>query len=77
MATGGDTFVSNMLNHCGLKNVFEKKSRYPLIPHSKLSSVNCQLLLLSSEPYPFKQEDADELRFFFPGAKIILVDGER
>lgn len=41
-----------------------------------LSTENCQLLLLSSEPYPFKQKHLDELQTLLPFSKIILVDGE-
>lgn len=40
------------------------------------SSVPCQLLLLSSEPYPFKQKHIDELHTLLPFTKIMLVDGE-
>lgn len=37
---------------------------------------NCQLLLLSSEPYPFKQKHLEELQPLLPATKIILADGE-
>jgi hypothetical protein len=37
---------------------------------------NCQLLLLSSEPYPFKQKHMQELQTLLPFTKIMLVDGE-
>ena len=44
---------------------------------SQLSSLrNCQLLLLSSEPYPFKKQHLDELQILLPFTKIMLVDGE-
>jgi ABC-type Fe3+-hydroxamate transport system substrate-binding protein len=76
MSVGGDTFISDMMNRCGFNNVFEKKSRYPELSIHQLPSIDCQLLLLSSEPYPFQQKDAEELRAFFPGTKIVLVNGE-
>ncbi len=38
--------------------------------------MQCELLLLSSEPYPFKQKHIDELQQQLPDTKIILVDGE-
>lgn len=41
-----------------------------------LSSNKCQLLLLSSEPYPFGQKHVEELQPQLPGCKIVLVDGE-
>jgi len=40
------------------------------------STALCQLLLLSSEPYPFKQKHIDELQSLLPNCKILLVDGE-
>lgn len=76
MTIGGDTFISNMLSKCGLKNVFENLKRYPEISIEQIASVNPQLILLSSEPYPFKEKHVEELRPFFDKAKIFLVDGE-
>ncbi len=40
------------------------------------STAGCELLLLSSEPYPFKQKHIDELQLLLPNCKILLVDGE-
>jgi hypothetical protein len=37
---------------------------------------DCQLLLLSSEPFPFKQKHIDEIQPQLPDTKIILIDGE-
>jgi len=33
-------------------------------------------VFLSSEPYPFKEEDIAEIQKLCPDSKIILVDGE-
>ncbi len=76
MAAGGDTFINDMLLKCGFNNIFSDKLRYPEIKISELSTVNCQLLLLSSEPYPFEQKHIDELSVQLPGTQIMLVDGE-
>lgn len=76
MAAGGDTFINDMLSRCGFENVFANKSRYPKITVSELQTANCQLLLLSSEPYPFKQKHINELEALLPNTRIILVDGE-
>ncbi len=73
---GSDTFIHDMLNKCGLQNVFEHLKRYPEISIEQLSSMNPQLILLSSEPYPFKEKHVEELQPHFSNAKIILVDGE-
>jgi ABC-type Fe3+-hydroxamate transport system substrate-binding protein len=76
MTIGGDTFINDMMQYCGLKNIFENQSRYPEITIDDLAKSNCELILLSSEPYPFKQKHIDELRQSLPGKKIILADGE-
>ena len=76
MTIGGDTFISDMMKVCGMKNMFEKEKRYPEITINDLSNGNCELLLLSSEPYPFKQKHLQELQLQLPSAKILLVDGE-
>ena len=76
MTIGGDTFISNMLETAGLMNVFSNQTRYPEITVSQLRTTNCELILLSSEPYPFEQKHIDELQRELPGIKIILVDGE-
>ncbi len=76
MTIGGDTFISNMLEQAGLINVYSNQKRYPEILLSELKNTVCELILLSSEPYPFKQKDIDELRKELPGKKIMLADGE-
>jgi ABC-type Fe3+-hydroxamate transport system substrate-binding protein len=76
MTVGGDTFINDVLTKAGFKNIFAHKKRYPEVNIADLSIANCQLLLLSSEPYPFKQKHIDELQKQLPGTKIILVNGE-
>jgi ABC-type Fe3+-hydroxamate transport system substrate-binding protein len=76
MTVGGDTFINQMLKYAGFKNIFENKTRYPIVQVSELAALNCELLLLSSEPYPFKQKHIDELKNLLPFTKILLVDGE-
>ncbi|GAB2814023.1 TroA family protein [Ferruginibacter profundus] len=76
MAAGGNTFINDILSKAGLKNIFEEDNRYPEVTTDELKTKNCQLVLLSSEPYPFKQKHIDELQQHLPGTKIILADGE-
>ena len=76
MTIGGDTFINDMLTHCGFENVFAAKTRYPEINIAELPTANCQLLLLSSEPYPFKQKHITEIQAYLPDTKILLADGE-
>jgi len=76
MTAGGDTFISDMLSRCGFQNIIKDQKRYPEINIEELKALDCELLLLSSEPYPFKQKHIDELQEQLPACKIVLVDGE-
>lgn len=76
MTVGGDTFIHSMMEAAGFENIFASKQRYPEISIDDLLIANCQLLLLSSEPFPFKQKHIDELQPLLPATNIVLVDGE-
>ncbi|HMN06587.1 MAG TPA: helical backbone metal receptor [Flavobacteriales bacterium] len=77
MAVGSGTFIHDMLERCGLINVFADKDRYPVLsdPPGGFPSTT-ELVLLSSEPFPFKEVHAEELRLLLPGARCLCVDGE-
>jgi ABC-type Fe3+-hydroxamate transport system substrate-binding protein len=75
MVAGRNTFIDDLLRKIGLQNVIAAQ-RYPSIALSDLNALNCRLLLLSSEPYPFKQKHIDEIKTVLPNTKIMLVDGE-
>lgn len=75
MAAGGDTFINTMMNHCGFNNVISEKSRYPEISEEQMHTLNPEVVLLSSEPYPFSEKHLQEMRTLFSSSKIILVDG--
>lgn len=74
MTIGNDTFIHDMLTRCGFINIFGNTTRYPAIDTWQLTG--CDLLLLSSEPFPFQQKHIDELQAHLPNTKIVLVDGE-
>jgi len=76
MAAGGDTFINDMMQYCGFENIFLDKHRYPQINIEQLNETGCMVLLLSSEPFPFKEKHIDALQSLLPGVKILLVDGE-
>jgi ABC-type Fe3+-hydroxamate transport system substrate-binding protein len=75
MAAGKNTFIDCMLSKLGLINAVER-SRYPELSDLEIKQINPDLILLSSEPYPFKESHGDALRALCPNAKIVLVDGE-
>lgn len=76
MVAGGETFINDMMQYAGLENIFQDLPRYPETTVDDLKQMNCDYVLLSSEPYPFKQKHIDELQPLLPATKIILVDGE-
>jgi ABC-type Fe3+-hydroxamate transport system substrate-binding protein len=76
MTIGCDTFINDILTRCGLINAFHNTKRYPAISIEQMQTEKCKLILLSSEPYPFKQKHIDELQQHLPKTKIILTDGE-
>lgn len=80
MTVGGDTFIHSMLEFAGFENIFKDNLRYPILTLADLVLSGCQLLLLSSEPFPFKHKHVDEWRQALSrvglyDTKIILVDG--
>lgn len=77
MAAGRDTFINDMLTRCGFDNItMEQISRYPELTDEWLKTNDPEVILLSSEPYPFKEKHIDELQHLCPNAVIQLVDGE-
>ena len=76
MSVGADTFIHEMMNRAGFNNVFGDWTRYPQLTEEQLKMTKCELILLPSEPFPFKQKHIDTIQPLFPKAKIVLVDGE-
>lgn len=76
MAAGGGTFIGDLLRRLGLANVFGERSRYPEVTAADLATAAPAVILLSSEPYPFKPAHAAELAAVLPQARIVPVDGE-
>jgi ABC-type Fe3+-hydroxamate transport system substrate-binding protein len=76
MWAGGDTFIHDVLDKCGLKNVLAEVPRYPEVSLTALAGYNPEVVLLSSEPYPFKDVHIAEVKALLPHAEVILVDGE-
>ena len=72
MTVGRDTFIHHMLELNNFENVFQDLDRYPGIDINTLPDVD--VLLLSSEPYPFKTKHLKEIPL--PIDKIKFVNGE-
>ncbi len=76
MTIGKDTYIHDMLKLTGYENIFGEQTRYPSFTLAELKERNPEIILLSSEPFPFKQKHIDELKLSFPNTPIQLVDGE-
>lgn len=77
MAAGRATFIGDLLSRIGLENAIEDPvSRYPELSMEKIKDLKPDVILLSSEPYPFKKKHILELQEEIPHANSILVDGE-
>ncbi|HOZ52953.1 MAG TPA: helical backbone metal receptor [Chitinophagaceae bacterium] len=75
MVAGKTTFIDSMLTEAGFNNCVDK-SRYPILSMNDITELNPEVILLSSEPYPFKQKHIDEFQNILPSCKLFLVDGE-
>ena len=75
MAAGKNTFIDTMLSKIGLMNCVAEE-RYPNLSMEEIKKLAPELILLSSEPFPFKEKHIQELQQVLPTTRIILVDGE-
>ncbi|WP_053975659.1 ABC transporter substrate-binding protein [Mangrovimonas xylaniphaga] len=76
MVAASDTFINYVMELQGFDNYFKQLSRYPEIDLNEAALEGVELILLSSEPYPFKVDDTNIFEVISPTAKILLVDGE-
>lgn len=79
---GHDTFIHSMMEYAGFENVFENRNRYPQTTIEelqilfKINGKEENFLMLSSEPFPFKEDHAIVIRQALPDVQVILVNGE-
>lgn len=76
MTVGGDSYIHFMLELMGIQNLTGHKKRYPEIKMEEIKSMKPDLLLLSSEPFPFKEKHLSEFQAALPDTRVLLVDGE-
>jgi len=75
MTVGRETFINDMLQKTGFSNLMTT-ARYPEISEEVLQSLKPEYVLLSSEPYPFKEKHIDQFKKILTSSKVIIVDGE-
>lgn len=78
MAAGHQTFINDMLtNVCGFTNALPPSlTRYPELTASFLQTCQPDVVFLSSEPYPFKQNHVSAIQELVPNSLVVLVNGE-
>ncbi|MGD1839482.1 MAG: ABC transporter substrate-binding protein [Thermonemataceae bacterium] len=76
MAAGSQTFIDEILTQIGFENIFGDIARYPEIQEETLVEAQPDAILLSSEPYPFKEKHLSYFKELCPQSDVRLVDGE-
>lgn len=76
MSIGTTTFIHDVMKRAGFMNALKSKENYPIITEEQIKTINPQLILLSSEPFPFKEKHIKQFENICPNAQILLVDGE-
>ncbi len=73
MVVGKNTYIDSYLTAIGYENCV-KEARYPV--WSENAAYNPEVVLLSTEPYPFKESDFEYFKTLFPNAEVALISGE-
>ena len=76
ISVGGDTYIHDVMQRFGLQNVLDDLTRYPELSLEHLQKYNPELILLSSEPFPFREKHREEIRKICPESNVQLVNGE-
>ncbi len=74
MTVSGGTYAASVLRHLGFDPLFADRSvRYPEVSLAEVAAARPDLVLLPSEPYPFKARHGGEFAAIAPS---MLVDGQ-
>ena len=77
MTLAGDTYGSSLLQLLGCFNVFTGRGvRYPMVQLPEAAGRKPDVVLLPTEPYPFKERHVAEVADGVPGAEVAIVDGQ-
>jgi len=79
MTVNNDTFVHALLANAGGVNVFGTMAdRYPTVTLQQIRDETPDVVLLSTEPFPFAERHIEELagKTGIPRERIVIVDGE-
>jgi len=78
MTVGADTFIHDVMGRGGFENVYGDQTRYPEVSIEKLAEQDVDVVLCSSEPFPFHQKDkfTADLEEALPDTTVEVVDGQ-
>ncbi|MDX1315979.1 MAG: helical backbone metal receptor [Xanthomarina gelatinilytica] len=76
MVAANHTFINNLMQEALFENLFQNLERYPEIDLDKDIDGQVEVIMLSTEPFPFKDLHVTVMKNKFPQAKVLLVDGE-
>jgi ABC-type Fe3+-hydroxamate transport system substrate-binding protein len=78
MTVGHDTFIHDVMGWGGFENVYGDQTRYPEVSLDALAEQDLDVVLCSSEPFPFHQKDefTAEIEDALPDTPVEVVDGQ-
>ncbi|HRD39863.1 MAG TPA: helical backbone metal receptor [Bacteroidia bacterium] len=76
MASASNTFIDSIIKSAGMINLFEERERYPVTDIQEIKLLNPDLILLSTEPFPFSDKHISEFEDLFGKGRVKIVDGE-
>ena len=78
MSVGHDTFIHDVMQRGGFENVFSEETRYPTVTLDEIAAREPDVVLCSSEPFPFHQKErfTQEIRDALPNTRVEIVDGQ-
>ena len=76
MVAAKSNFIDELLRLNGFENYYDNLERYPKVKLNKSKPESAQLVLLSTEPFPFNESHVENIRTYFPNATVLVVDGE-
>lgn len=77
MVAGNDTYINEMLKLNKFENIYDDMSRYPKVEVNRIRyEGDPDVVILSSEPFPFKDEHALEIGTYTNRSITVFGDGE-
>ena len=73
---GNLNFINSLLAINGFSNASVEPIRYPTLTSEEIQNSSADLILLSSEPYPFSEKHISKIKNLGVTGKVVLVDGE-